>query len=83
MWWHSATPELNYVVIDKICKPLKIYFMSNTHKDKNKDKRHEHIERRREHGLTYRELGEDFGISKSKIHRDINHAMKEKRDSES
>jgi len=35
--------------------------MSNTHKDKRK----EHMERRREHGLTYREMEKDFGVSKS------------------
>lgn len=38
----------------------------------NKDKRHEHIKRRREQDkLTYRELENDFHISKSKIHRDL------------
>lgn len=71
MWWHSATPDINYVVIDKICKPLKISGMGDTHKDNHKDKRREHMERRRSHGMTYREMQEDFGVSKSKIHRDL------------
>jgi predicted transcriptional regulator len=45
--------------------------MSNTHKDKHKDKRREHMERRREHGVTYRDMEKDFGVSKSKLHRDL------------
>lgn len=44
--------------------------MSDMHKEHNKDKRQEHMERRKEH-LTYRQMQEDFGISKSKIHRDL------------
>lgn len=35
------------------------------------DKRKEHLSRRRSHGQSYRKLAEEFGISKSKIHRDL------------
>ena len=45
--------------------------MSDTHKDKHKDKRREHMERRREQGVTYRDMEKDFGVSKSKLHRDL------------
>ena len=40
-------------------------------KDKHKDKRREHMERRREQGVTYRDMEKDFGVSKSKLHRDL------------
>lgn len=43
--------------------------MSDTRKDK--DKKTDHMKRRKEHGLSYREMEKDFGVSKSKIHRDI------------
>lgn len=33
------------------------------------DKRNQHIQKRREHGLTVRDLGDEFGISKSQAHR--------------
>lgn len=45
--------------------------------DTYKDKREEHMKRRREHGLTYREMEKDFGVSKSKIHRDIREKSEE------
>lgn len=45
--------------------------MSDTRKDKHKDKRREHIERRKGQGISYRDLEKDFGDSKSKIHRDL------------
>lgn len=45
--------------------------------DTNKDKRKEHMARRKEHGVTYREMQEDFGVSKSKIHRDLNQARQD------
>ena len=49
--------------------------MSDTHKDKRKDehrdRKREHMERRKGHGLTYRDMQDEFGISKSKIHRDL------------
>ena len=45
--------------------------MGDTYKDKNKDKKREHMERRREQGVTYRDMEKDFGVSKSKLHRDL------------
>lgn len=38
----------------------------------SEDRRNAHLERRKEQGLSYREMEKDFGISKSKIHRDMN-----------
>lgn len=32
----------------------------------------EHMRQRKEHGLTYREVGLEFGISKSQVHRLLN-----------
>lgn len=51
--------------------------MSDTHKDKHKELRKGHMERRKDSGLTYRQMQEEFGVSKSKIHRDL----KEEQDS--
>lgn len=34
-----------------------------------KDKRDQHIQKRRNHGLTIRELGDEFGVGKSTAHR--------------
>jgi hypothetical protein len=35
------------------------------------DKQQAHMERRRKHGLTYKQLGDEFGTSKSSAHRKI------------
>lgn len=35
------------------------------------DKKTEHMERRKKHGLTYRDVAEEFGTSKSTAHRKI------------
>lgn len=50
--------------------------MSKTYKDHD-EKRMEHMARRRQHGLTYREIAEEFNNSKSKVHRDINREVQE------
>lgn len=36
-----------------------------------RDRRKEHIARRQSHGLSYRKLADEFGLSKSKLHRDM------------